>query len=51
MPDRGVFDVMPLALITTQASGGLGALVGAPLTETTQCSTPSSSRTSPASRP
>lgn len=29
--DRGVFDTMPLALITTQTVAGLGALVGAAL--------------------
>jgi uncharacterized protein YcbX len=29
--DRGVFDVMPLALITTQTIAGLGTLVGAEL--------------------
>ena len=29
--DRGVFDTLPLSLITTQTLAGLGALVGAPL--------------------
>ena len=29
--DRGVFDAMPLSLITTQAVAALGALVGSPL--------------------
>jgi uncharacterized protein YcbX len=29
--DRGVFDAMPLSLITTQTVAGLGALVGRPL--------------------
>ena len=29
--DRGVFDTLPLSLITTQTLAGLGALIGAPL--------------------